>query len=161
MPSMQVSWVGNKAVDFSAHMVNIAPDSTKLRLETWDLQRQKRAASLQPTSTNFLGWSAQKPIHDYGARTLVIAIYTLVCTTSTPKSRHHNSKPPFSWTDKDGLPMLLRGVSKVITTPELPTWPFHLDRPICHVGIFSYRQNRILERINQKCSGVESLQRAR
>ena len=159
MPSMQVSWVGNKAVDFSAHMVNIAPDLSKLRLT--ETKTSCKLASCNQLPRTFYGWSAQKPIHDYGARTLVIAIYTLVCTTSTPKSRHHNSKPPFSWTDKDGLPMLLRGVSKVITTPELPTWPFHLDRPICHVGIFSYSQNRILEWINQKCLGVESLQRVR
>jgi hypothetical protein len=53
---------------------------------------------------------------------------------------HQISKPPFNCTDNDGLPMLLRGVSNVTTTPELPTWPFHLDRPICHV------QNRFRDR---------------
>lgn len=49
--------------------------------------------------------------------------------------RRQNSKPPFNWTDKDGLAILLRGVSKVITNPELPTWPFHFDRPSCHSTI--------------------------
>jgi hypothetical protein len=42
-----------------------------------------------------------------------------------------NSNPPFNWTDKAGFVILLRGVSRLITTPDLPTCPFHFDLPIC------------------------------
>lgn len=37
--------------------------------------------------------------------------------------------PLFNWMEKEGLPVLPRGVSTLRTTPELPTCPFHFDRP--------------------------------
>lgn len=48
---------------------------------------------------------------------------------------NQNSIPLFIWTEKEGRPKLERGASTLITTPELPTFPFHLDLPNCIRGI--------------------------
>lgn len=50
--------------------------------------------------------------------------------------------PLFIWTEKEGRPTLERGASTLITIPELPTLPFHLDLPIC-IGGTEYKKMSI------------------